>query len=114
MQQKTLKELRSEAGRAMAAVRWAQATPEQRSEQIVEPVTSSRNNAGRRKRSGETTSRYKGVHWSASHGCWCARLSHKGHRYELGYFDDEVEAAKAYDEARLRLSGEFARLNFPI
>jgi hypothetical protein len=31
----------------------------------------------------------------------------------LGYFDDEVEAARSYDAAAQRLHGEYAFLNFP-
>ncbi len=34
-------------------------------------------------------------------------------KYNLGRFDDAVEAAKTYDKKAVELFGEFAFLNFP-
>jgi hypothetical protein len=33
--------------------------------------------------------------------------------YHLGYFTDEIEAARAYDEAAKKYHDQFACLNFP-
>ncbi|GAH24783.1 unnamed protein product, partial [marine sediment metagenome] len=33
-------------------------------------------------------------------------------RINLGYFRDEIEAAKAYDRAAMKYHGQFASLNF--
>jgi hypothetical protein len=52
------------------------------------------------------------VHWSKTSKKWYARVGHENVDYTVGYFDDEVEAARAYDGKALELHGERARLNF--
>jgi len=44
---------------------------------------------------------------------WQARIRAHGTLEFLGYFYDEVEAAKAYDRAAKKYHGEFASPNFP-
>jgi hypothetical protein len=58
------------------------------------------------------TSRYLGVIWHKPRKKWCARIRHNYVLNGLGYYDDEEEAARAYDAAALRIRGERARLNF--
>jgi hypothetical protein len=56
-------------------------------------------------------SRFKGVY---PHGDkWQAMIKHQGELFNLGLFDDDVEAAKARDRKAWELEGEFAYLNFP-
>jgi hypothetical protein len=52
---------------------------------------------------------YKGVFYRQSKGKWVAQIR----RFHIGYYDDPIEAAKAYDQWAKELFGEFARLNFP-
>jgi len=59
-------------------------------------------------------SQYKGVGWHKKSKKFVARIYMEGKRMHLGYFDDEIEAAKAYDKKAKELFGEFAFLNFPI
>jgi hypothetical protein len=61
----------------------------------------------------KSRSKYRGVTWHKRKNKWCARIRVKGQTKSLGYFDDEVGAAGAYDEAARRHHGEFAALNFP-
>lgn len=64
-------------------------------------------------RQGKRTSRFKGVSWYRRDQCWRAYIVLDACQKHLGYFDDEVEAAKAYDAAAQKLFGDFAALNFP-
>ena len=70
------------------------------------------------------TSGFLGVTWYKSSRQWKAEIRHNGERHRLGPFDDEQEAARAYDTAarRLRPKGEahggragntWKQLNFP-
>jgi AP2 domain len=58
------------------------------------------------------SSRFKGVSWSVRKRKWLVQFRCHGEYHFVGYFADEVQAAKAYDAAILPLAGEFARLNF--
>jgi hypothetical protein len=44
---------------------------------------------------------------------WCAQIQPKKKVIRLGFFNNEEDAAKAYDIKALELFGEFSRLNFP-
>lgn len=58
------------------------------------------------------TSKYKGVSWYKKDKKWGVKIGTKYKRLFLGYFDNEIEAAKVYDRKAEELFGEFAYLNF--
>ena len=62
---------------------------------------------------GIVSSKYKGVSWSKQKQKWSVYIKTDVRQLNLGCFDDEVEAAKAYDEAASKYHGEFANLNLP-
>lgn len=59
------------------------------------------------------SSNYKGVSWRGKREKWRAIIKFNRKPIELGQFDSEIDAARAYDEAARKLFGEFAYLNFP-
>jgi hypothetical protein len=73
-------------------------------------LATNRQNAGNQRRQRNNTSGFKGVYWAKREGKWRARIG-EGGRHHLGYFDDSLEAARAYNEAALKHYGEFACLN---
>lgn len=58
------------------------------------------------------TSQWKGVRWRKESRKWEAKICVDRLQIYLGMFDNEVDAAVAYDEAARRYFGEFARPNF--
>jgi hypothetical protein len=59
------------------------------------------------------SSKYKGVSFKKRTKKWQAQIHYEGKRKFIGSFDNEIEAAKAYDKAAKLYHKEFAVLNFP-
>jgi len=55
--------------------------------------------------------RYRGVYWHTGYRRWYARITHEHQTIWLGSFTAEIDAARAYNEAAIRLHGQFAELN---
>ena len=73
-------------------------------------ITMSNNIANSNKRV-TNTSGYKGVHKFRDK--WQAQITKDYKSIHIGYFEDLVQAAKAYDKKAFELFGNYARFNFP-
>lgn len=68
-------------------------------------------NHANKKVESKFSSKYKGVYWHKNRNKWVSMVRVNRKSYYLGCFDDEKEAARAYDAKARELFGEFARLN---
>lgn len=59
-----------------------------------------------------TSSKYKGVSWDNKREKWHSYIWFENQRKHLGYFDEEKDAARAYDAKAFELHGAYAYLNF--
>jgi hypothetical protein len=57
------------------------------------------------------SSRFLGVYWNKRINRWISEITKDYRKIHLGTFKNEIEAAKAYNEAAVRLHGEFANPN---
>jgi hypothetical protein len=78
----------------------------------LRPATHSQNtcNTPKYKRS---RSKYKGVTWHKAKRKWNARIRVNRRTISLGYFQNEIAAANAYDHAAKKYHRQFAVINFP-
>jgi hypothetical protein len=70
------------------------------------------NGWNKRKTSSAFSSRFKGVSWAKREAKWRAQGRLYGKQKIIGYFDNEIDAAKAYDAWAVTAFGQFAALNF--
>ena len=75
-------------------------------------ATRSQNVHNKCKTQSKTSSKFIGVSFEKRRGRWDVRIRHEGKQIWIGTFDNEIDAAKAYDAAAKKYHGEFARLNF--
>ncbi len=74
-------------------------------------VCTQQQNSSNTKKRDNTSSQFKGVTLRKD-GKWQSGIQLNGKRIYIGYYDNEVTAAIAYDAMAKRLFGEFAKPNF--
>lgn len=74
-------------------------------------VTKYQNSLNSRSHGGSSI--FKGVSYVSDKKLWVANINVNGKRIYVKKGKDEIDVAKAYDEAAIKYHGEFARLNFP-
>jgi Icc-related predicted phosphoesterase len=57
---------------------------------------------------------YRGVSTSSIAGKWRSTISHKGKQIIIGYYENEIDAAIAYNKKSIELNGNLAKLNVII
>jgi hypothetical protein len=75
-------------------------------------ATDKQNSANRKKIDKATSSIYKGVYFDKDKDKWRTRIEKDGDNIHIGYYENETEAARAYDKYAKELFGDYAKLNF--
>lgn len=74
-------------------------------------LTTSQQNSWNSKRPKNNKSGYKGVSFSKPMKKWRARIHVNKQEISLGYFDNIIEAAIAYNKGALKYFGKYAKVN---
>ena len=77
-------------------------------------IATQRQNSRNCRKLKKASSKYKGVCWHKQFKKWHARIVVNRRQISLGCFNNEIHAAKTYDNAAKKYHGEFASLNFPL
>jgi hypothetical protein len=73
-------------------------------------IASPAQNAANRRRQSNNTSGVKGVFWNPRSSKWMVRIKKDGVLMHIGVFDSLDDAALAYEQAAIKVHGEFARV----
>ncbi|MGD0077625.1 MAG: AP2 domain-containing protein [Sedimentisphaerales bacterium] len=77
----------------------------------LRPVTYSQNTQNSTKKKN-ASSKYFGVWFHKPSGKWCTSIRYNGKAIWLGSYENEIDAARAYDAAAIKYYGPHARVNF--
>ena len=70
-------------------------------------------NSRNKQKQDNSSSQFVGVSFDKVKLKWCASIRHDNKSRHLGYFNNEIDAAKARDDATRKHFGGFGQLNFP-
>ena len=74
-------------------------------------ATSQENNSNATKTQTQTSSKCKVVCWKKQNNTWTAQLKMNTKTMNLGYFNDEKDAARAFNVKALELFSDYANRN---